>query len=230
VHTKTKLLGIVTMGSKEKAQQMETRINNSIMKRLARLLVPFVTVGALTVAAQANDREGKASSGHCEQVIHQGHGGHADHGLTTIEGKGTADMAASADTFIPLNGIPTADLAYPINTEFESNRFAMKANVHADGGVTGTARFVFGDEFASAWGADAMTLECEIGTGFVIEDGTIFLRGSSFEEDFDEFGNVIFEELSPCEIIIDSAGSFSLRWCATPALNVEITKGHLKVK
>ena len=75
-----------------------------------------------------------------------------------------------------------------------------------------------------------MTLECEIDTGSVSEDGTVILQGVSFEEDFDEFGEVIFEELSPCEIIIDPAGSFSLRWCAIPALNLEITQGHLKVK
>ena len=86
------------------------------------------------------------------------------------------------------------------------------------------------NEFANAWGADAITLKCEIDTGSVSDDGTVVLQGFSFEEDFDEFGNVIFEELSPCEIIIDPSGSFSLRWCALPALNLEITKGHLKVK
>ena len=176
------------------------------MKRLAMLVVPCLAVGALTFAA------------------------HADNLAAKIQGKGTADMVASADTFVPVNGVPSADLAYPINTEFKKNHFGIKAKVHADGSATGTARFVFGDEFANAWGADAITLECEIDTGAVSEDGTVVLQGSSFEEDFDEFGNVVFEELSPFEIIIDPAGSFSLRWCATPALNVEITKGHLKVK
>ena len=76
----------------------------------------------------------------------------------------------------------------------------------------------------------ALTLECETDAGSVGEDGTVVLQGFSFEQDFDEFGNVIFEELSPFEIIIDPAGSFSLRWCAIPALALEITKGHLKVK
>ena len=185
---------------------MKTQISKSIMKRLAMLVVPCLTVGALTFAA------------------------HADNLAAKIQGNGTADMVASADTFVPVNGVPSADLAYPINTEFKKNHFGIKAKVHADGSATGTARFVFGDEFSNAWGADAMTLECEIDTGSVSEDGTVVLRGSSFEEDFDEFGNVIFEELSPCEIIIDPAGAFSLRWCATPALNVGITKGHLKVK
>ena len=94
---------------------METRINNPIMKRLAMLLVPFLTVGALTVAAQADDRVAK------------------------IQGRGTADMVASDDTFFPVNGIPTADQAYPINTEFKDNHFAIKAKVDANGFATGTA-------------------------------------------------------------------------------------------
>lgn len=170
------------------------------------LVVSCLTVGALTFAA------------------------HADNLAAKIQGKGTADMVASADTYVPVNGAPSADLAYPINTEFKNNHFTIKAKVRADGSATGTARFVFGDEFSNVWGAYAMTLECEIDTGSVSEDGTVVLRGSSFEEDFDEFGNVIFEELSPCEIIIDPAGAFSLRWCAVPALDLEITKGHLKVK
>jgi hypothetical protein len=33
---------------------METRINHPILKRLAMLLVPFLTVGAFTVAAHAD--------------------------------------------------------------------------------------------------------------------------------------------------------------------------------
>ena len=136
-------------------------------------------------------------------------------------------MVASADTFVPVNGVPSTDLAYPVNTAFKNNHFAIKGSVHGDGSATGTARFVFGDEFAIAWGADAITLECDFDTGSVSEEGTVVLRGSSLELDYDELGVVIFEELSPCEIIIDPAGFFSLRWCATPALNVS---GHLKVK
>ena len=97
------------------------------------LLVPFLMVGALTVAAQADDRAAK------------------------IQGRGIADMVASADTFFPANGIPTTDEAYPINTEFKDNQFAIKANVHADGYATGTARFVFGDEFSNAWLVDAIS-------------------------------------------------------------------------
>ena len=168
------------------------------------LLVPFLMVGALTVAAQADDRAAK------------------------IQGRGTADMVASADTFFPdANGIPTTEEAYPINTGFQDNHFAIKAKVDANGFATGTAHFVFGDEFSNAWLVDAMTLDCEIDTGSVSEDGTVVLQGFSFEVDFDEFGAVVFEELTACEIIIDPAGSFSLRWCAIPALNVN---GYLKVK
>jgi hypothetical protein len=55
------------------------------------------------------------------------------------------------------------------------------------------------------------------------------LQGISFEEDFVD-GVVTFEELSPFEIEIDSEGLFTLRWCKLPALDLEITKGHLKVK
>jgi hypothetical protein len=136
-----------------------------------------------------------------------------------VNGKGIVTMEATADDTV-YGVFKKGDL-------FADNHFKIEANVHADGRATGTARFVFGDEFSNAWLADAMTLKCEIDTGSVSEDGTVVLQGISFEEDFDEFGNVIFEELSPFEIIIDPSGSFSLRWCLIPALNVN---GHLKVK
>ena len=51
-------------------------------------------------------------------------------------------------------------------------------------------------------GVDLITLECEIDTGTVSEDGTVVLQGVSFEEDFVD-GVVVFEELSPFEIIVD---------------------------
>jgi hypothetical protein len=146
----------------------------------------------------------------------------AGHRVAKVNGNGIVTMEATAD-----------DTVYGVFEEgalFADNHFKIQGKVNADGSANGTAHFVFGDEFANAWGADAMTLECEIDTGSVSDDGTVVLQGSSFEEDFDEFGNVIFEELSPFEIIIDPSGSFSLRWCALPALNLEITKGHLKVK
>ena len=77
------------------------------------------------------------------------------------------------------------------------------------------------------WDASQTKAEIIAVPGSVSEDGTIVLQGFSFEVDFDEFGDVVFEELSPCEIFVDPAGSFSLRWCAIPALNVN---GYLKVK
>ena len=183
---------------------MKTHISKRIMKRLALFVVPFLTVGAFTVAA------------------------HADKLAAQVKGQGIADMVASADTFVPdANDIPTDVEAYHVNTAFRDNHFTIKAHVHADGFGNGSAHFVFGTEFANAWGAAAMTLDCNIYMGIVHQDGTVVLRGSSFEEDFDEFGNIIFEELSPCEIIIDPTGSFSLRWCGIPALNVN---AHLQVK
>ena len=158
------------------------------------LLVPLLAVGALTVAAQADNLAAK------------------------VNGNGIATMEAAAD-----------DTVYGVLTKgdlFADNHFKIEVKVNADGSAKGTAHFVFGDEFANAWGANAMTLECDIDTGSVSEDGTVVLEGSSFEVDFDESGNVVFEEESPCEIIIDPAGSFSLRWCSIPALNVN---GHLEV-
>ena len=173
------------------------------MKRLAMLLVPLLAVGAFPVAAHANARAAQ------------------------VKGQGTADMVATADTFVPdANDIPTSVEAYPVNTQFTDNHFAIKADVHAGGFSNGTAHFVFGTEFANAWGAAAMTLDCNIYMGTVRKDGTVVLQGSSFEQDFDELGNIIFEELSPCEIIIAPTRSFSLRWCGIAALHVN---GYLKV-
>src|SRR5215475_15546527 len=183
---------------------MKTQISKRIMKRLGMFVVPFLTVGAFTVTA------------------------HADNLSAKVKGQGIADMVASAETFVPdANDIPTDVEAYPAGTEFKDNQFKIKANVHAGGFANGTAHFVFGDEFANAWGAAAMTLDCNIYMGIVHEDGTVVLEGFSFEQDFDELGNIIFQELSPCEIIIDRTGLFSLRWCGIAALNVN---AHLKVK
>ena len=112
---------------------------------------------------------------------------------------------------------------------FADNRFGINCKVNPDGTAKGIAHFVFGEEFSAIWGADVVTLECKIDTGTVHEDGTVVLQGLSFEEDFVD-GVVTFEELSPFKIIIDPSGSFSLRWCEIPALALEITKGHLKVK
>lgn len=192
------------------------------MKRPATLVVPLLAVVALTVAAQADQGAAKVNGREQEQGIQRGHGRHAKKSPMKVDGKGIATMEAAADDTV-YGVLKTGDL-------FADNHFKIEANVHADGRATGTALFVFGDEFANAWGADAMTLKCEIDTGSVSDDGTVVLQGTSFEEDFDEFGNVIFEELSPCEIIIDSSGTSSLRWCLIPTLNLEITKGHLKVK
>ena len=112
---------------------------------------------------------------------------------------------------------------------FVDNHFAVKAEVHTDGSASGKATFRFGAEFSNAWGADVMTLKCEINSGTVGEDGTIVLQGISFEEDFVD-GIVIFEELSPFEIVVHADGFFTLRWCLLPSLALEITKGQLKVK
>ena len=112
---------------------------------------------------------------------------------------------------------------------FSVNHFEIKGKVNADGSASGSATFVFGEEFSNPWGADVITLECEIDTGTVNEDGTIVLQGISFEEDFLD-GETTFEELSPFEIVVDPAGLFTLRWCKLPTLDLEITKGHLKLK
>jgi hypothetical protein len=176
---------------------MKTRISKTIKKRLAMLLVPFLMVGALTLAAHADNRAAK------------------------VNGQGTVDMLATAD-----------DTVYGVFAQgdlFVDNHFAIDGDVHADGSASGDATFRFGEEFSNPWGADVITLKCEIETGTVGEDGTIVLQGISFEEDFVD-GVVTFEELSPFEIEIDSEGLFTLRWCKLPALDLEITKGHLKVK
>lgn len=167
------------------------------MKRLAMLVVPCLTVGALTFAA------------------------HADNLAAKVKGQGIVTMVATANDDV-FGAFEEGDL-------FADNHFEIKGNVNADGTANGTAHFVFGEEFSAIWGAEVITLECEIDTGTVYEDGTVVLQGLSFEEDFVD-GVVTFEELTPFEIIIDPSGSFSLRWCAIPALDLEITKGHLKVK
>jgi len=183
------------------------------MKRLAILLIPMLAVGAFTATAHA-DKKAKKGSKHS-------HHGHANKSTAKVKGKGIVIMEAMAD-----------DLAFGAFEEgdlFADNDFKIKAKVKADGSASGTAAFVFGEEFSSVFGADVITLECEIDTATVLEDGTIVLQGQAFEQDF-AGGAVIFEEIAPFEILVDSTGLFTLRWCLLPAFDLEITKGHLKAK
>ncbi len=169
------------------------------MKRLTMLLVPLLTVGSLTAAAQSGDTVAK------------------------IKGKGVVTMTATGDdTFLDPPAYTTGDV-------FIDNDFVIEGKVKADGSACGTATFVFGQEFSASYEVDVITLECEIDTGSVSEDGTVVLQGLSFEEDFID-GVVVFEELSPFEIIFHPDGSSTLRWCEIPTLDLEIAKGHLKVK
>ena len=78
------------------------------------------------------------------------------------------------------------------------------------------------------WGAKVITLRCKIDTGTVSEDGTVRLTGLSYEKDFAP--GVFFKETTGFEIVVDSNGLFTLRWCELPALDLEITQGKLDVK
>ena len=146
----------------------------------------------------------------------------ADKPAGKVQGIGNFTMEATANDEV-------FDGAFDQGDQFADNCFLMVAKVHSDGSARGFAKFVFGEEFAALWGADVVTLECEIDTGTVSGDGTIVLQGLSFEEDFLE-GVVIFDEITPFEIVIDPAGSFTLRWCLLPAFELEVMHGHLKTK
>ena len=146
---------------------------------------------------------------------------HADNLVAKIKGQGTVDMVATAD-----------DTVYGVFAQgalFVGNQFAIKGDVLADSSASGDATFLFGKEFSNPWGADVITLTCQIETGTVGADGTIVLRGVSFEQDF-VADVVTFEELSPFEIVIGPGGAFTLRWCKLPTLDLQITKGRLKVQ
>ena len=145
----------------------------------------------------------------------------ADKPAAKAQGIGNFTMEATAND--------EAFSAFDQGDQFADNHFLMVGKVHPDGSARGFANFVFGDEFAALWGADVVTLKCEIQRGTISDDGTIVLQGLSFEEDFLE-GVVIFEEITPFEIVIDPAGLFTLQWCELPAFELEITKGHLKAK
>ncbi len=149
-------------------------------------LVALLTVGALTAAA------------------------HADKPAVKVNGKGIVTMTAT-DVDILLD-----PPAFVQGDSFTDNHFKIKGKVYADGSASGTADFVFGEEFSTSYEVDLITLKCEIDTGTVVEDGTVVLQGFSFEEDFIN-GVVVFEELSPFVIAVDPNGLFTLRWCQLPA-------------
>ena len=143
---------------------------------------------------------------------------HAAKTVANINGKGSVNMEAIADD-VEFGAFSAGDL-------FNDNTLKINANVKTDGSASGKATFVFGTDFSSLWRADVVTLECNIDTATIDEDGTIVLQGLAFEQDF-AGGIVIFEEIAPFEIIIDSEGSFSLQWCLLPAFDLELN-GLLK--
>ncbi len=145
----------------------------------------------------------------------------ADKPAAKVKGKGVVTMVATADDDV-FGAFGEGDL-------FTDNYFEIKGKVDAHCAASGTGTFVFGEEFSTAFGVDVITLECEIDTGTVGNDGTVILEGLSFEEDFIG-GVVVFEELSPFVIVVDPDGLFTLRWCQLPDFDLEITEGQLKVK
>ncbi len=153
-----------------------------MMKCLTMLLVPFLTVGTLTAAA------------------------HADKPAAKVNGKGKVTMVATGDD--DLSGGPTVFEG----DRFRNNHFKINGRVNADGSARGTASFVFGEGFSNIWGADVITLKCEIDTGYVREDGTVVLEGISVEKDFYPIDEP-FVEITPFEIRVDPDGLFTLRWC-----------------
>ncbi len=145
----------------------------------------------------------------------------ADNSATKVKGKGIVTMVATAD-----------DVVFGVLAEgdsFAENHFEINCRVNADGTASGIAHFFFGEEFSAAWGLDGMTLRCNIDTGAVSEDGTIVLRGLSYEKDFAP--GVVFTETTPFVIVVNpAAGLLTMRWCELPFLALEITEENLTVR
>lgn len=146
---------------------------------------------------------------------------YADKPVARVHGVGVATMIATADdVFFG---------AFEEGQEFDDNHFKIKATKREDGSVSGAANFVFGIDFAELWGADLVTLDCEVSDIVVLEDGTVVLSGISHELDYFE-GEVIFEEYTDFEIIVDPTGATTLRWCALPAFDLVLTRGRIKAQ
>lgn len=145
----------------------------------------------------------------------------ADKPMAKVKGRGMVTLQAAADD--------VAFGAFVKDDVFADNDFEIKVTVRADGSASGVADFFFGEAFSSLWGADFVTLTCEIFAATVQDDGTILLTGSSFEQDFAD-GDVIFEEVTPFEIVAAPDGLFTLRWCLLPAFDLAIDRGHLRAK
>jgi hypothetical protein len=109
--------------------------------------------------------------------------------------------------------------------------FAIAGAVQADGTATGAAEFVFGRAFSHVFDADVIFLACRITGGTVNPDGSLTLTGTSHERDFVLGQGIIFEEISPFEMVITGDGEFTLTWCAFPGeFDVEVIRGRLSVR
>ena len=169
-----------------------------MMKRLTTLVIPFLLLATLTVAA------------------------HAEKPWTTVKGKGIVTMTATGDD--PLLDPP----AFNDGDVFCDNHFEINCRVNADGSANGTAHFVFGKEFSEAYELEGITLRCNSDTGTVSEDGTVCLKGLSYEKDFAP--GVVFTETTGFVIVVGPNGVFTLRWCMLDDFELEIKEGSLTVE
>ena len=150
--------------------------------------------------------------------------------------------ALAADRLASVSGLGKAALTDPDGVE-SPLQFGIAVSVFEDGSARGHATFVLQKPFARDWGAvpgvvDLIWLSAEITSGSVADDGTVTLHGEFVEVDISFREGVVFfekdtETTSIFEIVVGgnlAPNTFTLQWCLLPTFDIEVTRGHLRVR
>jgi hypothetical protein len=153
-----------------------------------------------------------------------------------------SSTASASDRLASVSGLGKAVLTDPDGVE-SPLQFLIAASVFEDGSARGHATFLLQKPFARDWGAvpgvvDLIWVSAEITSGSVADDGTVTLHGEFIEADISFREGVVFfekdtETTSIFKIVVGGSmapNTFTLQWCLLPTFNIEVTRGHLRVR
>jgi hypothetical protein len=153
-----------------------------------------------------------------------------------------SSTASASDRLASVSGAGKAALTDPDGVE-SPLQFGIAATVFENGTVRGHATFLLQKPFARDWGAvpgvvDLIWVSAEITSGSVDDDGTVTLHGEFVEVDISYRDGIVFfekdtETTSIFEIVVGgnmAPNTFTLQWCLLPTFDVEVTRGHLRVR
>ena len=117
-------------------------------------------------------------------------------------------------------------------------QYAIVGNVAEDGTANGHINFVFQGEMANYWGAvpgvvDTFHVFGKATEGSVAQDGTVTIKGTVTEQNFDTgSGKILVIEGDPFVIVAGPSvgeNTFTLQYCALPVWQITVESGSLQI-